>query len=167
MSGRTLHAPGNVLRYLLIAKGHGTAPSSSGLWPIFHGKEPDLPDDAVTVYTTPGIGEGCSMLDGILLVNQGVQIRVRSADEEEGWAKISSIADECDRIVQEILSVTTNVGTAQYKIQCVTRSGRGGTSSGSIIAAGQNVPAVLGQTAAASKRFAHFFNGSISIQQLS
>lgn len=84
-----LHSPADIVRQALIDLGAVTA---DGAWPCYATHEPDTPDDVVTVYNTQdGDDDGRSFPDGDADCHWGLQIRVRSAREDEGWAKAHAL----------------------------------------------------------------------------
>ena len=56
-SGDLDHSTADIVRYLLIALGHGTLPPATD-WPIYEGAEPTAPDALVTTYNVTGVDGG-------------------------------------------------------------------------------------------------------------
>lgn len=120
------HAPADIVRHALINYGQGTLPSSNGAWPIFVFQEPDIPDDAVTVYDTSGKVEGRHHNDGEVCQHEGIQIRVRSASPLDGNTKLRSIVEACDKQLINIdvsIAKTDGTGTAIYRLNNLSRTG--------------------------------------------
>ena len=126
MSGSLEHSPAEVIRNLLVAKGAGTMPTASGSWPIYHSLEPDLPDKVITVYNETGIKQGRTQIDGEVQEKHGIQIRVRSSNERNGYKKARQLADLVDKQVRQDLITLANVETAgnsTYRVVCISRVG--------------------------------------------
>ncbi len=85
------HAPGEVVRWLLIDLGVAAIPGTDDDWPAYHNGEPDRPDDVVTIYDTAGVDQGRDQISGFPYSLRGLQIRVRSVDQQEGWLKADEI----------------------------------------------------------------------------
>lgn len=117
MPGTLHHSPARVVHALLVADGYG---ASSGQWTTKTDGEPDLPDDAVTVYNVAGRNDGFTM-SGEMQTWHGVQVRVRAANPETGYRKANAIAVFFDagfgagRLV--------NVDGTQYNLGSVHRTG--------------------------------------------
>lgn len=71
---------------LLAAFGFGSFPSDTP-WSINVGSEPTIPDQAITIYDTPGIEPDTDELDR----RPSFQVRVRSPGYLDGNAKLSAI----------------------------------------------------------------------------
>ena len=81
-------------------------------WGTYVGREPLTPDDVVTVYDTGGLPD--VLIDDVQ--EPTIQVRVRSADYERGYAK----AQEARRALQAATGVTIEGG------QVVQWIGQGG-----------------------------------------
>jgi hypothetical protein len=114
------HSPADILRRVLIALGHGTAPSAGGAWPISVGAEPDSPDQALTAYDTSGRIDGYSQVDGEAAEFHGVQVRVRGADHKAGYAKAAAVAKAMD---SDILRTPVTIDGTDYVLHAATRTG--------------------------------------------
>jgi hypothetical protein len=141
------HSPADVLRYLLIQLGLGTAPSSGGAWPVYAADEPATPDNCITVYDTQGRDAGRIMNTGEREEYPGFQVRVRSLDHPTGALKANQIADALDTAVR-LTNVT--VETYTYLVYCVSRTGN-------VLAAGKESPT--------SKRKLFFINGVVRLSR--
>lgn len=73
----------------LQANGLGEV-GGSGAWSINVSREPVAPEDAITVYDTPGLEPDTDELD---LIKPGFQVRVRCVSYLEGFAKQEAIRD--------------------------------------------------------------------------
>lgn len=109
-----------IVAALLIDLGFGTAPSSAGDWPISTGREPDRPDDAVTVYGTASLLQGRSMIGGQMFEKYGIQVRVRAANYRRGRQLAGRIATAMDETVYQN---TVYVGTNRYLVHAISRKG--------------------------------------------
>lgn len=87
------HSPADVVRWLIVALGAGTNPTSGAAWPVYCADEPDLPDNCITIYDRSAPGQGRRMFDGATVGPAGVQVRVRSTTHAVGWVKIQTIHD--------------------------------------------------------------------------
>jgi hypothetical protein len=115
------HTPARVLAQVLIDLGLATNPEATtpGPWPVYAGKEPDEPDDALTVRTTAGRDLGRSGPDSTRVELYGVQVRVRSAVEQEGYLKAQAIALALDIVYRRAVAV----GDSTYMLQHAARTG--------------------------------------------
>jgi hypothetical protein len=113
------HSPADVLRSLLIQLGHGNAMPSTD-WPIALVKEPNSPDNAITLTDTAGRRLGRSMTDGRVAEYQGVQVRVRASDHQTGWQKVKAIEVSLD---EDVLDEWVSLGSSAYLVHCVMRPG--------------------------------------------
>lgn len=79
-----MKALSEVMKDLLVAANVGVEADQSGsVWGIFRGVEPDMPDNCITLYDTPGDAPNPLLR----LDNPRVQVRVRSFDYDEAYAK--------------------------------------------------------------------------------
>lgn len=120
MSGALSHSPALIIRKLLVDLGQATEPSDSKSWPAYAGQEPDTPDEAITVYATEGRLFGRHMTDGEVQEQYGVQVRIRSQEENTGYAKANDIAIALD---QAVYLDTVTIGTKQYLVWALHRAG--------------------------------------------
>jgi len=82
-------SPAHLLALYLAANGQGTFGGSSK-WSINVSREPVAPAEAVTLYDTGGDGPDTDELD---LLNSTFQVRVRSGNYAEAYAKQEAIRD--------------------------------------------------------------------------
>lgn len=113
------HAPSTILQHLLVTMGLGTYPPDAGAWPISATKEPDTPDNCITIYDTVGQIHGRDQIAGDRLEHYGIQFRIRSNNPAVGFPKAKSISTQIDRNVR-LESVTID-GT-QYIVWAITRT---------------------------------------------
>lgn len=132
MPGLLNHSPAKVIRQLLVNQGYGTDPGNVPLqaWPVYYSGEPDTPDSVVTVYDTAGPRGQREMVTGERLEHYGIQVRVRSAAHDAGWAKANAIAVAFDKDT-ELMSVA--IGSSRYTVYAITRTT-------SVIDLGRDVP---------------------------
>jgi len=94
-------SPSSLLaKYIIDTLGLMTLPSNQESWPLYISHLPDgdgVEDDCGAVYDTTGIIQD-RLMTGETLQRYGIQLRVRSADYEIGWQKISSIFEAMDGI---------------------------------------------------------------------
>lgn len=119
MSGSLTHSPANIIRYLLISEGLGTLPTDSGSWPVYYSNEPGTPDSVITLYDTAGRIDGHSQIDGRVIEHHGIQVRVRCANPENGYAKARAIAVALD---EDVSFSGVTISTSTYTVYAVTRS---------------------------------------------
>lgn len=118
MPGPLRHSPSDILRWCLITKGLGSIPPATP-WPIHIGKEPEAPDNLVTIYDIRGRDHGRTNIDRERQEHEGLQIRVRSVRYKPGFRKAHQIAIALDRdILHEIVTIDE---IYLYKIHAVTR----------------------------------------------
>ena len=87
-----------------------TDPSLGGTWPLYTGFMPDnknVKDDAVAIFDTAGVKDG-RLMTGLTIHKYGMQIRVRSRKQTDGWAKIAAIATELEAIDRTNATPTVN-----------------------------------------------------------
>ena len=122
MPGPLSHSPADVIAQVLIDLGLGadyaTDPTSVA-WPVSVNDEPDEPDDEITVNDTEGRMQRRRLWDGRWGEMHGVQVKVRSADPVEGYAKADAVKAALDALANRECAVD---GTA-YRVQSVSRTG--------------------------------------------
>ena len=125
MSGALAHSPADVVRNLLVDLGLGTTPSDAGSWPVYAAQEPNTPDSVITIYDTAGRKNGRTQVDGEVQEHHGIQIRVRDANHQDGYAKARAIAVALDeQVAAQGVVVDDIVGTGQttYVVWNVSRT---------------------------------------------
>jgi hypothetical protein len=90
------HSPAEIGRQLLVNLGVGQDPDggTSPTWPVFTGQEPDgigVPDECITVYDTTWRTDGRHMGNGQTYWHYGIQIRLRSLGQADGWLKARAV----------------------------------------------------------------------------
>ncbi len=123
MSLALLHAPADVLRWLLIAKLAAGDPRTAPLpaWPCYNDAEPSGPDNCLTTYDEQPQDDGRAMVDGEGFLHHGVQIRVRSSLPGTGRAKAEALRLVMTEGVHRELITVTYQGTATYLVQCLAK----------------------------------------------
>ena len=94
---------------------------SSDDWPMFIGSLPDsdnIADDAGAIYDTSGVLDGRLMRNGTIIEHEGVQIRIRSVEYNDGWQKINDIMDALDAV----LNVEVTVDSYDYVLNSLSRA---------------------------------------------
>lgn len=138
MPGTLTHSPADVIRALAIQLGLGAMPEySSGVqtatWPIFRWNEPDRPDDSITVMDTAG-RTGATTHQGVEVSEyHGIQVRVRSADGDEGFAKARAIAVAFDSVNHVKVTAGPSATARRYIVKSIVRTS-------DVIKAGPDVP---------------------------
>lgn len=149
MSGLLQHSPADVIRYLIIQLGSGSNPDASLAWPVYAAKEPNLPDNCITVFDTEGRDDGRTSPDGERQEFHGVQVKIRATTHALGWDKARDIAVSLD---EEVLNETVAIGSSRYVVTAVTRT------SGVL---------VVGSDTPSSNRRIFTFNAVVSVEQSS
>jgi hypothetical protein len=67
-----------------------------GAWPVYVSGEPTEPGDVLTTYDTTGLMDGRGMRTGEKLEHQGVQVRVRADNYNDGYAKATQLQESLD-----------------------------------------------------------------------
>lgn len=114
------HTPGKIVQYLLVLLDLAELPVAGELktWPVFT-KEPDAPDNCITVRTTVGTDDA-RILTGDVDARFGFQIRVRSTTEDVGWTKMKAIRDALQTVLQE----TVIIDGTYYLVHAIVRIGQ-------------------------------------------
>lgn len=115
-----LHAPSDVVRHLIVNIGIGSLPSSNLDWPVWESYENDMPDNAITVYTTSGQLMGRLQANGRIPQQYGIQFRVRANSPNAAYQKISIIEATVD---QTILENTVTIDNVTYIVLGINRKG--------------------------------------------
>jgi hypothetical protein len=118
VSGRLNHSPAAVLRQALVDLGLGSDPGAGQEWPAFATKEPDAPENALTLYDTAGRDLGRTAPDQGRTEMPGVQVRVRAGRVADGWAKANALAVALDRVYWQ----TVVVDSTPYLLWHVART---------------------------------------------
>ena len=119
MAGTLTHSPADVLRRVLIALAQGTDPSDNGAWPIYASREPNLPDNAITVYDTQGRDDGRRQTDGERMEHFGFQVRTRAIDFPTGYTKARAVAVVMDK---NIYDEAVTLDSTNYLLHSVSRT---------------------------------------------
>jgi hypothetical protein len=85
MSGSLDHFPADIIRQLLIDLGVGLGVTATD-WPAFSQKEPDSPDNVITVFDTMGRDLGRTNPDMVRSERYGIQVR----DTRRGYRRHGS-----------------------------------------------------------------------------
>lgn len=119
------HRPSDVVRKLLVDMGLGFNPASPAVdWTTVAGNEPDAPDLCITVYDTQGRGQGRSMIDGEVLGHYGINFRIRSRTDREGWRKAHAISEAiAEDVYDETVSIVEGLATYAYSLHCFANIG--------------------------------------------
>lgn len=97
-----------------------TAPSDESNWPLYISSMPDGDDvkvDCGSIYDTAGMLDG-KLSSGKVVVHPGIQLRIRSDDYEQGYAKIEAITLALDDVVRDTVTVSGD----SYLLENVSRS---------------------------------------------
>jgi len=115
----------DIVRQLLVDLGVGVD-STTADWSVFVNREPDTPDQAITVYDTAGITEGRLQVSGEVPEQHSFQVRVRSSHYPDGYDKIEAIATALDQTVYGntiTLTEEYGTGTQDFTIHAATKRG--------------------------------------------
>ena len=143
------HDPADIIRYLLISKSLGTLPTANGYWPVYTAVEQESPDNMITTYNTTGKVQGRLQKTGAYVEKPGIQVRVRAATHQLGYAKGKTIESTLDT---DVYQDTVTIGGSVYEVHAVSRSAN-------LIFAGRD--------SSSSKRFIFTLNLTATIRQLS
>lgn len=115
------HSPADIIQFLLVQLGLGLSAGGTRRWQVYVGEEPDAPDDVITCYDAEGFGQQRSMVTGERFELFGVQIRVRSARQNEGDARARLIALTLD---QQVSQTVVAADSDRYLVHSVNRTTR-------------------------------------------
>jgi hypothetical protein len=118
MSGPLSHSPAYVLRQALVDLGLGTNPPDNADWPVVARKEPDEPDNVITVYNSAGRDLGRTGPDQRRVELYGIQVRVRAGTPSGGDSKARAIAGALDAVYLRAVVVEGS----QYELAHFIRS---------------------------------------------
>ena len=111
------HSPARIIRKLLLDQGLA---SSSGDWQCFYAREPNTPDNCLSVFGTAGTGGGSLMVTGELTGHDGFQIRIRAKDHDTGRRKADAIQTELAEVVyQQTVTIIDESITYTYTVWSV------------------------------------------------
>lgn len=114
------HSPADVLLQLLIDLGTVSDPTGTGEWRGYVDKEPERPDEVVTIFNTKAFDNGRLMV-GEVQGAYGIQVRVRAKTPTVGWAKAHAIQSVLESTIVRNFVV---LGAARYSVHCVVKIGR-------------------------------------------
>lgn len=122
------HAPGEVVRALLIQLAVGTEGTLYASWPVFVDQEPDEPDNCITVEEMLGGIDGKLGPTGEVIEHYGFHIMVRSArvptgtDPQPGYRVGRNKIDEiCTQLDQHVDCVIVTIDSATYTVHAAHR----------------------------------------------
>lgn len=144
-----VHNPSKIIRHLLVDISQATLKSSDLAWPAFPDKEPDEPDNLITVYTTEPELLGTSMFPTNNVERIGIQIRVRTNDRN--GAKARQIATAIDAVGTATVAINDSEGNESYKINMILRN---------------NGPLYLGEDKPQSGRHLFTLNFTVDMNQV-
>ena len=110
--------PCQIYQYLLITRSLGTLPSDNQDYSVFPRREPNEPDNCITVYDQDPEKLGADMITGHVELQYGIQIRIRS--------KSSSFykAREIVRSLEQVDKQQVTVDSASFEVnRCHLLSG--------------------------------------------
>jgi len=119
MSGALDHSPADIVAQLLVDLSLGSDPTGSSAWPVFVAREPETPDNCITVFGTASKKQGRTMNDGEVQEQHGIQVSVRSGTYPTGFAKARAIAVALDESVR---LNTVSLESATYTVYGVSRT---------------------------------------------
>ena len=97
-----------------------TNPNVSGLWPLYTSYMPDGDDvesNCGALYNTTGILDG-RLMAGEVIKHQGLQLRIRSLTEDEGYDKAEEVGLGLDEVQNDTIVIDSN----SYEIQNVRKT---------------------------------------------
>lgn len=87
----------------MVDLGLASLPSSNTSWPAFPDREPESPDQAITVYNIEPELVGTSMLSGSQIQREGFQVRIR--DSTQNGLKARTVA----RVLEAVTGTTVTL----------------------------------------------------------
>lgn len=150
MAGALTHSPARVLAKLLADAGQGSDPDAAtlGSWPVYWSKEPDAPDECVTVRDSAPRQHARDGWPGGLLQDEGLVLRVRARTHEAGDRKIRAVLAFLN---DSVTHRHVPIGSSQYDVWTVDR---------------QSGPVHIGEDAPASHRHVFVANLLVTLVQL-
>lgn len=118
MSGPLDHFPADIIRQLLIDLGVSFDVTATD-WPSFSQKEPDNPDNVITVFDTMGRDLGRTNPDMVRSERYGIQVRVRGGDVDATGVRARSVAMTLDSVVRRPVTIDTT----SYLVLSFVRTG--------------------------------------------
>lgn len=112
------HSRARILAQLIVDLGIGTVFNSGQNWATHWSKEPDQPDNSITVYDATTQDDGRTMTDGERQEHPGWQVRVRATTHELGYRKAREIALKFDQVV---LYNLVTIDSKIYLVHCINR----------------------------------------------
>ena len=109
-----------ILRQILSDGSFTSIPNVGSVWPCFVGHLPDggdMVDNAICIYDEQLEKNGRLMRSGETILHYAVQILLRTTHQDQGWLKLSQIANYLDSLVN--LSVT--VGSDSFVLLSATQ----------------------------------------------
>lgn len=108
-----IDSPAAILQDFLILNNVFGDPAGSGppAWPIYVNNLPDragVPDNVVGIFDTEGVKDGRIMRTGEIIKHYGVQIRVRSIKNTDGWTKVEAAGAILSTLMQQLASCNGN-----------------------------------------------------------
>jgi len=121
VSASLLTSPAYILASYIIAEDIGamTDPADDDDWPLYVSSMPDSRDiktNCGAIYDSPGLKNG-RLMEGPVIEHYGIQLKIRSDNHDDGWAKAEAIAVALDGIAND----TITIGIVEYQIHNVKR----------------------------------------------
>lgn len=120
------HSPADVIRYMLIEKGHGVLPSTNvdnNPWPIYVDQQPayglNVPEEIVVIYNTQGQQFGRLHNSGRIPTHPGFQLLVRSKGSQSGYNKSVELETALNEDVfrESVLIAPFDSPVSEYLVQ--------------------------------------------------
>lgn len=111
-------SPADILARYIVQVGVGNNPPGNP-WPTYYSILPDAPDQALCAFNTAGILDGRLQEDGLTIEHHGVQVMVRSKQEDVGWTKAKAVKTMLNAIRNNVVteaSATINAATLKTPI---------------------------------------------------
>lgn len=120
MPGPLHYPPSRIVLEYLVTEGYGTDPDDDDEpeWPIYMTRHPDRPDNLILLTDTEGISNGDTQTDGERQDQDGLQIMVKAAHDEDAYRKIRQITvhlDSVARAVSLVPALSTGTGSDFYE----------------------------------------------------
>ncbi len=112
------HSPARILAQYLEDQALVTAYNSGTVG--FLPDDSNVNDSAVATYDTPGVQDGRMVENGDPVEWPGVQVRIRSLDDDAAWAKAKAIADDLNALTSASVTVGGSGGSV-YTLTTVSQ----------------------------------------------
>ena len=107
--------------YIIDTLRYMTDYNDGSAWPLYISSLPDgddIQNNAGGIYDTTGLLDGKDMRDSVVVEHHGIQIKIRSIDQQTGWTKMRQIVGDLDQV--QMQEITANDIT--YEMASISRT---------------------------------------------